>query len=105
MLPFRPNPDAATELMADPLVRGRIADLLEEARSLAQGFARPIMPQPGHDLVEVVEQDENVYLVATAYGGHIDEFGTAETPPNAPLRRGAEGAGLEFEAIPLGDSL
>ena len=56
-----------------------------------------IMPRPGHQASPVVleDTDDGVAVVNTDYGAVITEFGSRHTPPEAPLRRGAQAAGLK----------
>lgn len=69
---------------------------LEEVRSLAESYAHKIMPHRSGRLCEIKKVDGQIYIVMTAYGAHIDEFGSVYQPPNAPLRRAMDALGLKF---------
>lgn len=77
-----------------------INEKLEEARSLAEHYAERIMPKKGEKLCEVKMVDGKVFIVMTAHGAHIDEFGSVYQPPNAPLRRALEATGMRLEPSP-----
>lgn len=55
-----------------------------------------LMPRDGHrDQPFVLEDtDAGVAVVNTDHGAAITEYGSRHTPPVAPLRRGAQAAGL-----------
>lgn len=96
-----PDPRMVDELMADEKIRDGLADELEDTRSLAESYAKSIMPRKGVSRqVEVVSDAEGVYLTNLHHGGHLDEWGSKNNPPNAPLRRAADGTGLRFEESP-----
>lgn len=106
MIPFLPNPNLAEELIADAGVRAGLARSAEPGRVQAEAFAReagaPWMPRPGAQIVQVVTDEEGVYLVNTDFAAHLQEFGSANNPAHAPLRRGAMAAGLRVvEGEPL----
>lgn len=72
---------------------------LEETRHLAEHYAHNIMPAKGKSrLCEIRKVDGELYIVMTAHGAHIDEFGSVHQPPNAPLRRALDATGMKFEA-------
>ncbi len=96
-----PDPRMVDELMADEKIRDGLADELEDARALAESYAKSIMPRKGVSRqVEVVSDTEGVYLTNLHHGAHLDEWGSKNNSPNAPLRRAADGAGLRFEESP-----
>jgi hypothetical protein len=112
--PFLPNPDADEEIMADDELRSGLADHAEPAAELAKNFApvyegeynRPgeSYREPGsyRDSIQVIETDEGeVYLAATDWKAHWIEYGSVHNPVLAPLRRGAEGAGLNIAEADL----
>lgn len=73
---------------------------LEDVRALAEEYAHKIMPQRTGRLCEIKKVDGQIYIVMTAYGAHIDEFGSVHQPPNAPLRRAMDALGLKFVLEP-----
>lgn len=97
---FLPNPDAVPELMEDELIREGLGRAVEPARELAEHYAPGIMDRPGRRQIEVVVREDGVYLANTAYGAAIEEFGSRNNPPYAPLRRAAQEAGIRFEEAP-----
>lgn len=73
---------------------------LEAVRALAESYAHKIMPKKGERLCEIKKIDGKLYIVMTAHGAHIDEFGSVDQGPNAPLRRALDAAGLKLKFIP-----
>lgn len=72
---------------------------LEETRHLAEHYAHNIMPAKGKPrLCEIRKVDGELYIVMTSHGAHIDEFGSIDQTPNAPLRRAIDATGLIFES-------
>lgn len=96
---FIPNPDFEQEFLAEEATRQALAGLAEPARELAENYSPGIMRRPGRQF-QVVTTEEGVFLVNTAYGGAIEEWGSRNNPPFAPLRRGVLGAGLRLEEVP-----
>jgi hypothetical protein len=98
---FVPNPLGKEKLLADPDVRaGLMRQTREVARlatALAEAVGGPWMRRAGQETVQAVETDNGVFLVNTDHAGHLIEFGSARTPPHAPLRRAAAAAGLRYE--------
>lgn len=94
---FVPNRNFEKEMAADASVRKSLMEAVEPAREQAEQFAAEarIMPR-GSQAIVVGEDDEGVYLANTDYGGHMAEWGSVNSPPYAPLRRGVEAAGLEL---------
>lgn len=96
---FKPDPDFAREIAAQEETRVGLARAAEPARAAAESFARqagaPWMPRAGHQIVEIDVDDQGVALVNTDYAGHLQEYGSVNNPPHAPLRRGALAAGFE----------
>ncbi len=95
---FLPNPDFEAELMAEEEQRQALAGQTESARELAERYSPRIMPRVGRARqIEVVTTEDGVFLVNHAYGAAIEEFGSRNNAPFAPLRRGVLGAGLRLE--------
>lgn len=99
---FVANPKLDEELLADPEVRQGLAESAEPARQMAEIFAEqaraPWMPRSGASSTVVVEeQDDGVWLINTDHAGHLMEWGSVNNPAHAPLRRGAQAAGLRLE--------
>jgi hypothetical protein len=98
---FAPNPRAREALLADASIRAGLLSKATGIARLATGFAQaagaPWMPRRGEATVQAVETDDGVFLVNTDHAGHLMEFGSAQNPPHAPLRRAAAAAGLRYE--------
>lgn len=98
---FVPNPRLGAELTAQPEHREGLAEVAEDARAKAAGFAGLLMPRPGVEQFVVVDTGEELALVNTDHGAAIDEWGSAKNNPvNAPLRRGVRAAGLRLVETP-----
>lgn len=97
---WKPNPNMISELQRNPQVRQGLREMAEELRDTVEPNAKAIMPRKGHRLVEVVEQGDTVYVSMTAHGAHLDEFGSRNNPPYAPMRTGISALGLRLEADP-----
>lgn len=96
---FLPNPDFEREFVAEEETREGLARLAEPARELADNFSPHIMRRRGPQF-QLVIRDDGVYLVDTAHGGAIEEWGSRNNAPFAPLRRGVLGAGFRLEEVP-----
>jgi hypothetical protein len=96
---FKPNPSFEREIAAEEETKAGLARAAEPARANAENFARqagaPWMARSGHQTVEIEVDDQGVALVNTDYAGHLQEYGSTNNPPHAPLRRGALAAGFE----------
>ena len=95
---FLPDPDF--DFLADPELRDGLARTAEPARDLAETYAPGIMRRPGSRQIEIVENEDGVFLVNTAFGAVIEEFGSRNNAPFAPLRRAAQEAGIRFDEQP-----
>lgn len=91
---FRANP--VYEAQMAPRTRAELAHAAERSKEQARGLANRIMPRNRGDEIEVQVEGDGVYLVNTSYGSHIDEFGSRNNPPYAPLRRGVVAAGYQL---------
>lgn len=91
--------DIDADSLADE-ISDQIAHDLENTRRLAEHYAHNIMPRAGRRLAEVKVVDSKIYLVMTSHGAHIDEFGSVDQHPNAPLRRAIDATGLRFVPLP-----
>lgn len=105
MSSVRVSTTIARDLAATPGVRAALVQSAEPARARADLLARqaraPWMRRKSARFTVVIESDQQgVRLVNTDYGGHLMEFGSANNPPHAPLRRGARAAGLRLDETP-----
>lgn len=101
---FRRNPRLDEQLRAMPGFARAIAMAVEHAREHAERFANaaqsPWMPRRGTGTNRTVVIDtsgDRPRIVNTDHAGHLVEWGSANNPPHAPLRRGARAAGLRLE--------
>ena len=101
---FIPNPAFPKQIEAEDEYREGVAKVAEDVKGQAEPMLRsigaPWMPRKNHDLLEVQDDGQNVYLVNTDHGGHLQEYGSKNNPPHAPLRRAAMAAGLEVDERP-----
>lgn len=97
---FVPNPNLAAAIEAQPEFRAALRETVEPARVEADRIARaagaPWMPRRGApDLIVVSDTPDGVRLTNTDHAAHLQEFGSRNNEPHAPLRRGARAAGLK----------
>lgn len=97
---FLPNPKFSEEFLSEPTTRAGMREAGEEIKRHADPMVRSIQaPWMGRrssgETIAVVEDDEGVYVVNTDHAGHLMEWGGANNPPHAPLRRAARAAGAD----------
>lgn len=102
--PFRPNPDFIPSLKRQPTVRdalksaassvARTANRIERGKFMARRGRRP-----GQAIIVDATSDE-VRVVNTKHGGHLQEWGSVNNAPQAPLRRAVRANGLRFRERP-----
>lgn len=97
---YIPNSSFERELAADLAVKAELAAAASRARPIVEGMTHHAMPRPGHQRIEVQESGDEIYLVNTNYGGHLEEWGGADvkSPVYSPLRRGVRAAGFRLIA-------
>jgi hypothetical protein len=97
---FRPNFGFERDMKRDPKYRAALrvrveATAVPAVKRLADAAGSPWMPRGGRAIT--TEQDgDTVYIVNTDFGGHLVEWGSANNPAHAPLRRGVRAAGLRL---------
>lgn len=95
---YIPNPEFDKLLERSSSAQESILAAAEAAASAA----RAIAPRRSGDYAEGIEPgvdaEGDVVLNANDWKSHFIEFGTADTPTFAPLRRGVLAAGLRFAA-------
>lgn len=96
---FLPDPGFLDDLRGQDEFKETMREQAEGVGSIAKNFANRVMPsQP--EQFEVSDIDGGARLTNTDYGAHLDEFGSAKNPPNAPMRRAVRAAGIRLEEEP-----
>lgn len=98
---FVPNPKLAEQIKAQPEYAAAMRRLAAPAASAAEAFARtagaPWMARRGaKDLIVVDVTEDGARITNTDHAAHLQEFGSRNNAPHAPLRRGARAAGLKL---------
>lgn len=96
MARFRPNPNFKREVEREVEFRQALMIPARAAAALANALGHRIMPKGKGPTIKVEADLDGVRIVNHAYGSHIDEYGSANNPAYAPLRRGVRAAGLKF---------
>lgn len=78
-------------------VRDQVAEICEEIAGNAE--ANLVFPGSKSGPVLVLTNGLNFAVSNVGPMGHMDEWGTINNPPYAPLRRAVEASGLEFDEI------
>lgn len=101
---FVPNPDFEAELQGEPEYDDSLAEVAQGVKTHADAFARaagaPWLPRAGHEPIEVHQDEDTTAVVNTDHLGHLQEWGSKNNPPHAPLRRAVRAAGLRLEEKP-----
>ena len=102
MTRFRRNPRLEQQLQRQPQLRRALTEFAEDAQRHAEGFMQaaggPWMPRKGsRSSTKVVTEGDEVRLVNLDHAGHLQEWGSRNNPPHAPLRRGVRAAGLRLD--------
>lgn len=95
---YAPNPGFSKEILGERDFMDGLKGEAQTAANLAEQFAgNPWMPRAGvPNQISVVESGGNVYVSNADHAAHLKEFGSKNNAPIAPLRRGAQAAGLRF---------
>lgn len=91
---YIPDGDFEKDLAEDEEVQKFLAEVAGEALVASQSVARSI---GGTGDYETSLETDGPRLLTTDEAGHIIEYGSSDTPPHAPLRRGVEMIGLTFK--------
>lgn len=92
----RVNPRLAAELAASPGVAGALEVAARAAKRQAEAASPKGGPAPGYAARFRVTTGATVRLENLDIAAHIVEWGSANNPPYAPLRRGTRAAGLRI---------
>lgn len=91
---FRPNPGfLAAFANEEPYLRA-LETAAGEAAKEANDLRHRIMPRKKRNAIVVHREDNEVFLTNTDHGGHIDEWGSRNSPAYGPLRNGVRRAGF-----------
>ena len=96
-LRYIPNLNYEEDLVQDDEYVNGLKAMARDVRDRAFYLKHKVMPNKEFSQVEVVEVDGRVYVANTDYGGHIDEYGSANSTPYAPLRTAVRAAGFRLE--------
>lgn len=99
---FVPNPLFIPELERSLAMRAAERASAELVREQAERFGKqaqmPWLPRKGAKATFVVaQQGRETAVVCTDHAGHLAEWGGANNPPHAPLRRAVRAAGLHLK--------
>ena len=102
---FVPNRRFLEEVLESGDFQAGLTSFAEEVAALAEVNARavgaPWMPRAGESkVVKVVARNDGVFVVNTDHAGHLQEWGSKNNPPHAPLRRAAMASGLRVGEDP-----
>lgn len=95
MATFELAPDFEAQVLE--LVMPFIAEKAEEIAGNAE--ANIMFPGGRSGPVEVSPTDKGAAVALTGPFAHLEEWGSINSSPSAPLRRAVEASGLEFDEI------
>ncbi len=78
-------------------VKDQVREMCDEIATTAAGNL--VFPGSKSGPVIVLETEKGFAVSNVGPMGHMDEWGTINNPPYAPLRRAVEASGLEFDEI------
>lgn len=90
---FRPNPNFAKELQAQPEFTRAKVRVAEAAKRKAEALSPKETGHYARQFV-VTEEDGEVKLGNRDIAAHLIEWGSSKNAAHAPLRRGVRAAGL-----------
>lgn len=91
MIEFIPNPAFAEEMALEPTTHEAMRPLAEAALAAAAAASKS---RQFRAALSVEEGEHGPVLVCGWHLWNIIEYGTSHNPPEAPLRKGVEAAGL-----------
>lgn len=94
-MPFRPNPRMEAELRRSPEFQAAALQIAERVRIQAEATA-PVLTGYYKRHFVVTKEGEAVLVGNTDPFAHLVEWGSSKNPAHAPLRRGAQAAGLQL---------
>jgi hypothetical protein len=93
---FIPDPMFERQIRKEAEYLDGMRTIAEPALSLIEELA-PEQSGDYRDTLEVVVEGDGVNLASTDPAGNIIEWGSANNPPFAPIRRGVRAAGLRLD--------
>lgn len=93
---YVPNPLFEQEFAAEPSVIAHLYAIAEGVAVIAKGFD----PEGDEGWITATTRGADVYVSNPNPIGHILEFGSVNSPPYSPIRRGVLAAGLQLREIP-----
>ncbi len=93
---FVPNPGFESQLEAELRATGALRPHAQNAADKAEALAHHAMPRSKGRRIVVGEVGEDLAVINTNFGAHLEEWGLARTPPYAPLRKGVRAAGMKL---------
>lgn len=95
---FKPNPRFTDELRRDPQFRAFALSKAQQAAQIAESHTpKGFMAGRAGKKPHAESTPEGAALVLEGSGWGLIEFGSANSSPHAPLRKGIEGAGMKFK--------
>lgn len=92
---FRLNARLANELENEVAYRLRLAEVGHKVADRVR--AHDVMRTKNKDKIVVVADGDDVLVGNTDHGAHLDEWGSVNNPPSAPLRTSVRAAGLRLD--------
>lgn len=93
---FKPNPAFEAQLKREVAYKAALLEPAEEVARTARATAHRIMPAGRGEQIQAESFAGEVVVANHNHGGHLDEWGSKNNPPYAPLRRAVRSAGLRF---------
>jgi hypothetical protein len=93
---FQPNPRLEAELAASAAAASALVKAATVVKAKVEREKHSVMPRKSTRPVVVEVEGDEVRVVNTDHGAWIDEIGSVNSPPAAPLRRSARAAGLRL---------
>ncbi len=91
---FRPNPAFEAELRAAAVPH--LVAVANAVKTRVEVEKHSIMPRKSTRPVVVEVSGDDVRVANTDHGGHLDEWGSVNNPPYAPIRRSVRALGLRL---------
>lgn len=97
---FVPDPRFLAELKTQEEHRQGLLEIAEGVVPIVESLAPRGDTGEYADSIEAFDDGQRVGITSTDFAAHLVEYGSANNPPYAPLRRGATAAGLRLKEDP-----